>query len=180
MLDIINYQRNANQNYNEVITSHWLKWQSLKNLQTVNTEEGVEKREHSYIVGGNVNWFSHYGEQYSAAAQSFQSCLTLCDPMDGSPPCSPVPGILQARILGWVAIAFSRRTVGRFLKKLEIELPYDPVQGPIPSQIYEENYTCTQCSLQHLSTLQTGPEGNVLNVRQQRNGYMYKMNITQP
>ena len=43
----------------------------------------------------------------AAAAKSFQSCLTLCDPIDGSPPGSPVPGILQARTLEWVAIYFS-------------------------------------------------------------------------
>ena len=43
----------------------------------------------------------------AAAAKSLQSCLTLCDPIDGSPPGSPVPGILQARTLEWVAIAFS-------------------------------------------------------------------------
>ena len=41
------------------------------------------------------------------AAKSLQSCPTLCDPIDGSPPGSPVPGILQARTLEWVAIAFS-------------------------------------------------------------------------
>ena len=41
------------------------------------------------------------------AAKSLQSCLTLCDPMDGSPPGSRIPGILQARTLEWVAIAFS-------------------------------------------------------------------------
>ena len=40
-------------------------------------------------------------------AKSLQSCLTLCDPIDGSPPGSPVPGILQARALEWVAISFS-------------------------------------------------------------------------
>ena len=43
----------------------------------------------------------------AAAAKSLQSCPTLCDPIDGSPPGSSVPGILQARILEWVAIAFS-------------------------------------------------------------------------
>ena len=43
----------------------------------------------------------------AAAAKSLQSCPTLCDPMDGSPPGSPVPGILQARTLEWVAISFS-------------------------------------------------------------------------
>ena len=43
----------------------------------------------------------------TAAAKSLQSCPTLCDPIDGSPPGFPVSGILQARILEWVAISFS-------------------------------------------------------------------------
>ena len=43
----------------------------------------------------------------TATAKSLQSCPTLCDPIDGSPPGSPVPGILQARTLEWVAISFS-------------------------------------------------------------------------
>ena len=43
----------------------------------------------------------------AAAAALLQSCPTLCDPRDGSPPVSPVPGILQARTLEWVAISFS-------------------------------------------------------------------------
>ena len=43
----------------------------------------------------------------NTAAKSLQSCPTLCDPMDGNPPGSPVPGILQARTLEWVAISFS-------------------------------------------------------------------------
>ena len=42
-----------------------------------------------------------------SSAKSLQSCPTLCDPIDGSPPGSPVPAILQARILEWVAISFS-------------------------------------------------------------------------
>ena len=43
----------------------------------------------------------------AAAAKSLQSCPTLCDPIDSSPPGSPVPGILQARTLEWIAISFS-------------------------------------------------------------------------
>ena len=43
----------------------------------------------------------------AAAAKSLQSCPTLCDPIDGSPPGSLVPGILQARTLEWVAVSFS-------------------------------------------------------------------------
>ena len=44
----------------------------------------------------------------AAAAKSLQLCLTLCDPIDGSPPGSPVPGILQARTLEWVAISLAK------------------------------------------------------------------------
>ena len=53
--------------------------------------------------------FYYYYNVYvaAAAAKSLQSCLTLCDPIDGSPPGFPVPGILQARTLEWVAISFS-------------------------------------------------------------------------
>ena len=54
MLRITSYLRNANQNNNEVITSHRSEWPSSKNLQTINAGEGVEKREASYTVGGNI------------------------------------------------------------------------------------------------------------------------------
>ena len=50
MLNITKYQRNANQNYN--------------------VGEGVEKREPSYTVGGNLNWYSHYGEQYGGSLEN--------------------------------------------------------------------------------------------------------------
>ena len=45
---------------------------------------------------------------YAAAAKSLQLCLPLCDPIDGIPPGSTIPGILQARTLEWVAISFSK------------------------------------------------------------------------
>ena len=45
----------------------------------------------------------------AAAAKSLQSCPTLCNPIDGSPPGFPIPGILQARTLEWVAISFSKK-----------------------------------------------------------------------
>ena len=50
---------------------------------------------------------STLGYAAAAAARSLQSCPTLCDHIDGSPPGSPIPGILQARTLEWVAISFS-------------------------------------------------------------------------
>ena len=54
-------------------------------------------------------WGEHLKSEYfiSCYAKSLQSCPTLCDPVDGSQPGSPVPGILQARTLEWVAISFS-------------------------------------------------------------------------
>ena len=52
-------------------------------------------------------WFILVALLAATAAKSLQSCLTLCNPIDGSPPGSPVPGILQARTLEWVAISFS-------------------------------------------------------------------------
>ena len=56
-----------------------------------------------FPLSRQVSWSS----SAAAAAKSFQLCLTLCDPIDGSPPGSPIPGILQARTLEWVAISFS-------------------------------------------------------------------------
>ena len=52
-------------------------------------------------------WLQHNLSHYAAAAKLLQSCPTLCDPIDSSPPGSSVPGILQVRILEWVAISFS-------------------------------------------------------------------------
>ena len=56
------------------------------------------------VMYGCENWTI---KKVAAAAKSLQSCPTLCDPIDGSPPGSPIPGILQARMLEWVAISFS-------------------------------------------------------------------------
>ena len=65
----------------------------------------------NWIMG---NWLQRHGDKpalelkiAAAAAKSLQSCPTLCDPIDSSPPCSPIPGILQARTLEWVASALS-------------------------------------------------------------------------
>ena len=60
----------------------------------------------------------------AAAAKSLQSCPTLCNPIDGSPPGSPVPGILQARTLEWVAISFSNsgkwKVKGKLLSRIRL------------------------------------------------------------
>ena len=54
----------------------------------------------------------------AAAGKSLQSCPTVCDPRDSSPPGSPVPGILQARTLEWVAISFSN--AGKWKVKVKL------------------------------------------------------------
>ena len=56
----------------------------------------------------------------AAAAKPLQSCPTLCDPRDGSPPGYPVPGILQARTLEWVAISFSTMEYYSAVKKRKV------------------------------------------------------------
>ena len=66
-------------------------------------------------IQGLIIWFTVFSSTYdndmditaAAAAKSLQSCPTLCDPIDGTPPGSPVPRILPARTLKWVAISFS-------------------------------------------------------------------------
>ena len=69
MLNITNYQRNANQNHNEVSPHTGQNGHNQKALQTINAGEGVEKREPSYTVGRNVNWCSHYGKQYGDCSE---------------------------------------------------------------------------------------------------------------
>ena len=59
----------------------------------------------------------------TAAAKSLQSCPTLCNPIDGSPPGSPVPGTLQARTLEWVAISFSNAYLRLLIFLLAILIP---------------------------------------------------------
>ena len=86
----------------------------LVNLENSAVATGLEKvRFHPIPKKGNAKECSNYriitliSHAAAAAAKSLQSCLTLCDPIDGSPLGSPVPGILQARTLEWVAISFS-------------------------------------------------------------------------
>ena len=73
-----------------------------------------------------LSWVTYL--RVAAAAKSLQSCPTLCDPIDGSPLGSPVPGILQARTLEWVAISFSNawkwKVKGKSLSR--VRLPATP------------------------------------------------------
>ena len=93
-------------------------------VQSLSQEDPLEKKmvTHYSILAWRIPWIEEPGGLESkglrrvthdlatagaAAAKSLQSCPTLCDPIDGNPPSSSVPGILQARTLEWVAISFS-------------------------------------------------------------------------
>ena len=85
------------------------------------------------------SWESDKAKYLIAAAKSLQSCPTLCDPIDCSPPGSPVPGILQARTLEWVAISFSNawkwkvkvKSLSR-LPTLSYPIDCSPPGSPVP------------------------------------------------
>ena len=72
----------------------------------------------------------------AAAAKSLQSCPTLCNPIDGSPPGSPIPGILQARTLEWVAISFSN--AWKWKVKVKCPTLSDPMDCSLPGSSVHE------------------------------------------
>ena len=76
-------------------------------IQERNTTRNVNFQ-FSYLQNIAMNSIDLSAAAAAAAVKSIQLCPTLCDPIDGSPPSSPVPGILQARTLEWVAISFSK------------------------------------------------------------------------
>ena len=95
---------------------HLLHWQWQEGSLPLVPPRNTRMMHREFICNGNIlclkvldTWENAHRQNYciTAAAQSLQSCLTLCDPIDGSPPGSPIPGILQARTLEWVAISFS-------------------------------------------------------------------------
>ena len=85
--------------------------------------------------------------QNTATAKSLQLCPTLCDPRDGSPPGSPVPGTLQARTLEWVAISFSnawkRKVKGKLLSRKRQTSSYQRGDGSWEGQIRSEGLRST-------------------------------------
>ena len=73
-------------------------------------------------------------DQFAATAESLQWCPTLGDPTDGSPPGSPIPGILQARTLEWVAISFSKIMKVKSLSQIRLfETPWTAAHQATPS-----------------------------------------------
>ena len=137
-----------------------------------------------------VTWLSAFSleivdetESISAAAtaaKSLQSCPTLCDPRDGSPPGSPIPGILRARTLGWVAISFLQcmkvksesevtQSCPTLSDPMDCSPPGSPVRGILQARVLEWGATAfsksismyTQWSTVHLS-LEEGMNSDML------------------
>ena len=75
----------------------------------------------------------------SAAAKLLQSCLTLFDPIDGSPPASPIPGILQARTLEWVAISFSSAWKWKVKSESEVAQSCPTLSDPMDCSLSGKN-----------------------------------------
>jgi len=93
-------------------------------------------KEYDKAVYCNLVYLTSMQSAAAFAAKSLQSCLTLCDPIDGSPPGSPIPGILQARTLEWVAISTS---LGKFIPRYLIL--FDVVVSGIVSLISLSEYS---------------------------------------
>ena len=79
----------------------------FRNVATLSPASLEDKGTEGNMMSGSHGLSSIWSKMVTAAAKSLQSCPNLCDPIDGNPPGSPVPGILQARTLEWVAISFS-------------------------------------------------------------------------
>ena len=80
-------------------------WTTRRSNQSILKESNSENSWEGLMV--KLQYFEQLMQRAAAYVKSLQSCLTLCDTIDSSPPGSPIPGILQARVLEWVAIVFS-------------------------------------------------------------------------
>ena len=129
------------------------KWQKWTYFQGRNRDTDAENGRVD-SAGRERGWTERAAD---AAAKSLQSCPTLCDPIDGSPPGSPVPGILQVRTLEWVAISFSNAWQWKVKVKSLLATPWTAAYqapasmgfsrqehwsgGPLPSPIERAGWT---------------------------------------
>ena len=109
------------------LTSRWehVRWRKLSPRQIALYRNVKTWGEASSALGGDGKALA------AAAAKSLQSCPTLCNPTDGSPPGSPVPGILQARTPEWVAISFSNAWKWKVKSESEVIQPYLTLSDPM-------------------------------------------------
>ena len=98
------------------------------------------------LVQVSLDFYLSPQTPYDETAKSLQSCPTLCDPIEGSPPGSPVPGILQARTLEWVAISFSNawkwKVKGKSLSPVQLlAIPWTPAyRAPLSMGFSRQEY----------------------------------------
>ena len=109
-------------------------WTARRSNQSILKEISPEYSLEGLMVKLKFQYFGHLmWRTAAAAAKSLKSCLTLCDPIDSSPPGSPIPGILQARILEWVAISFSNAWTWKVnMKSLSRVWLSDPMDCSLP------------------------------------------------
>ena len=114
-------------------------------LQYSSLENPMDREAWQATVHGVAkSWtrLSLHAHIHTAAAKSHQSCPTLCDPIDGSPADSSVPGILQARILEWVAISFSVYLPNPGIKPGSPALQGDSLPTEPPGKSFRDNKGC--------------------------------------
>ena len=92
----------AGSSVHEIFQARILEWVAISF-----SRGSSQPRDQTWVSCTAGRFFTNWATAAAAAAKSLQSCPTLCDPIDGSPPGSPIPGILQARTLEWVAVSFS-------------------------------------------------------------------------
>ena len=85
----------------------WIRWVYILQQLSIYWQSQKHTDNYLYCMANSYKECKNKIHQSANAAKSLQSCLTLCNPRDGSPPGSPIPGILQARTVEWVAISFS-------------------------------------------------------------------------
>ena len=103
------------------------------NLEGIMLSGGKKKKQSPKVTNYMISFAQHSRNYAAAAAKSLQSCPTLCNPIDGSPPGSPVPGIFQARTLEWVAISFSSAWKWKVkVKSLSHVWLWDPMDCSLP------------------------------------------------
>ena len=118
-----------NQANHDDITSHFIPECFQYSDQCIYKNDRYSQSHHQEIITVNIS----AAAAAAAAAKSLQLCLTLCDPIDSSPPGPPVPGILQARTLEWVVISFSNAWKWKVkVKLLSRVLLSDPMDCSLP------------------------------------------------
>ena len=119
----------------EGISKEWHIWTKADQDRKTNSVFLLSKKVN---LRRKSNWDALWDGLFPAAAKSLQSCPTLCDPIDSSPPGSPIPGILQARTLEWVAMFFSNawrwKVKGKSLSRVRpSETPWTAAHQTPPS-----------------------------------------------